>query len=97
MKHNFYKIINTASSLLTAAVDKKPDFIYLFIFYSFIHMCIHCLGHFFTLPPSPTLPPLPSLVSGRSRSALITDFIEERHKHNKEDKVFLLVELRIAI
>jgi hypothetical protein len=26
-----------------------------FIVYSFIHMCIHCLGHFH--PPAPHLPP----------------------------------------
>jgi hypothetical protein len=30
-----------------------------FIFCSFIHMCIHCLGHFSTLYPSPTLQPQP--------------------------------------
>jgi hypothetical protein len=50
-------------------------------------------------PPCPLLPPFPPLspsVSGRSHSALITDFVEKRHKHNKEDKAFLLVELRIA-
>jgi hypothetical protein len=27
----------------------------------------------------------------------VTDFVEKRHKHNKEDKAFLLVELRISI
>jgi hypothetical protein len=27
------------------------------IFFSFIHMCIHCLGHFSTLPPLPYIPP----------------------------------------
>jgi hypothetical protein len=43
--------------------------------YSFIHVCIHCLGHFFPLLPS-SLPP-PS-VPGRSCSALITNFVEEK-------------------
>jgi hypothetical protein len=47
-----------------------------FVFCSFIHMCIHCLGHFSTLFPSP-MSPLPSSVSGRSLSALVTDFVEE--------------------
>jgi hypothetical protein len=32
-------------------------------FYSFIHMCIHCLGHFSTLPPSYILSPPPPLSS----------------------------------
>jgi hypothetical protein len=60
------------------------NFIYLFIF-SFIHMCIQCLGHFSPLlplpPPLPTLPlpfpPTPSLPS-RNYSALISNFVEER-------------------
>jgi hypothetical protein len=30
-----------------------------FFFFSFIHMCIQCLGHFFLLPPAPSLPPPP--------------------------------------
>jgi hypothetical protein len=66
-------------------------FFYLFIdwlidfYYSFIHMCIHCLGH---LPPqaqaSPVLP-------------LSLVLLKKRDKHNKEDKGFLFLELRIAI
>jgi hypothetical protein len=43
---------------------------------------------------------LPSSVSGRSCSTLVTNFcdwLKKRHKHNKKDKALLLVELRIAI
>jgi hypothetical protein len=58
--------------------------------YSFIHTCIHCLGHFSSLPPLPPL--LPASLPGRTCSALITNFVEE-----KEDKAYLLVELGIAI
>jgi hypothetical protein len=54
------------------------------------------LGHYST-PLTPTLSPLPQSVPGRSCSALIANFVEEKHEHNKEDKAFLLVELRIAI
>jgi hypothetical protein len=39
-------------------------------FYSFIHMCIHCLGHLFPLPPSPSLSPATLLASGRTCSQL---------------------------
>jgi hypothetical protein len=28
-------------------------------FYSFMHMCIHCLGHFSLLPPTPSFSPTP--------------------------------------
>jgi hypothetical protein len=41
----------------------------LFFFYSFIHMCIHCLGHFSILPLSLTLSP-PNLKLLMSRSLL---------------------------
>jgi hypothetical protein len=38
------------------------NFLFWGVTYSFMHMCIHCLGHFSTLPPIPSLsPPLPSL------------------------------------
>jgi hypothetical protein len=40
----------------------------------------------------PAPPPLP----GRICSALISNFVKRRHKHNKKDKAFLLVEIRIA-
>jgi hypothetical protein len=45
---------------------------------SFIHMCIHCLGHFSPLLPSPIFSPLLPSLPGRSHSALITDFVEEK-------------------
>jgi hypothetical protein len=67
------------------------------IFYSFIHMCIHCLGHFSFLPPNPILCPPPPSLPGRTCSSLISNFLKRRHKHNKKDKVFLPAELRIAV
>jgi hypothetical protein len=47
-----------------------------FFYYSFIHMCIHCLGHFSPLPPSPTLFPPSPPSSRQSCSAFITSFIQ---------------------
>jgi hypothetical protein len=46
---------------------------FFFKFYSFIHMCIHCLGHFSPLLLSSTPPPVPD----KSCSTLITNFVEE--------------------
>jgi hypothetical protein len=40
---------------------------------SFIHMCIHCLGHFSPLVPSPPSPP--SSLPGRTCSALFSNFV----------------------
>jgi hypothetical protein len=65
--------------------------------YSFIHMCIHCLGHFSPLPPFPPSPPFPPQSQAGPVLPLSLILLKKRHKHNKEDKVFLLVELRIAI
>jgi hypothetical protein len=49
-----------------------------FFYYTFIHMCIHCLGHFSPLSPSLTLSPLPPSLPGRTCSAFITNFVEEK-------------------
>jgi hypothetical protein len=67
----------------------------LFLNYSFIHMCIHCLGHFSPLASLPH--PLPPHFQAEPVLPLSLILLKKRHKHNKEDKVFLLVELRIAI
>jgi hypothetical protein len=50
------------------------------------------------LPPDPysSLSPHPPLLPGRTFSALFSNFVEDI-SNNKKDKVFLLVELRIAI
>jgi hypothetical protein len=54
-----------------------------YLFFLFIHMCIHCLGHFFPLPSTPSLSPhllplstMPSL-PGKNCSALISNFVEK--------------------
>jgi hypothetical protein len=67
--------------------------------YSFIHMCKHCLGHFsLLLPGSPgSFPPSPSHFQAEPVLPLSLILLNIRQKHNKEDKEFLLVELRIAI
>jgi hypothetical protein len=54
-------------------------------------------GSFLPLPPVPSLSPPHPLLPGRIYSALISNFVEEKKKHNKKDKDFLLVELTIAI
>jgi hypothetical protein len=63
-------------------------------FFLFIYSHVHTLFGSFLLPvplPHP-LPPFPPSVLPLSLILL-----KKRHKHNKEDKAFLLVELRIAI
>jgi hypothetical protein len=63
-----------------------------FFFYSLIHMCTHCLGHF-----SHPLSPTPPHFQAESVLPLSLILLKRKHKHNKKDKAFLLVELRIAI
>jgi hypothetical protein len=53
---------------------------YFIFYYSFIHMCIHCLDHFSPLFPSPTLSPSSPSVPGRSCSAFINTFVEEKRQ-----------------
>jgi hypothetical protein len=75
---------------------KEHDSNFTFFNYSFIHRRIHCLSHFYSLPP--TLPfPLP--LQFQAGPVLLSSLVllKKRDKPNKEDKVFLLVELRIAI
>jgi hypothetical protein len=50
-----------------------------FFLYSFIHMCIHCLGHFSPILLTPSLSPHPTpSFPGRTCSALISNFVEEK-------------------
>jgi hypothetical protein len=61
----------------------KNEIAFLFFwnfFNSFIHMCIHCFGSFLPLAPSRTLFPLPPSVPGRSCSAFISSFVEEKRQ-----------------
>jgi hypothetical protein len=60
-------------------------------------MCIHCLGHFSTLPLLPPSLPLPPRFQAEPILPLSLILFKRRHEHNKEDKVFLLVEIRIAL
>jgi hypothetical protein len=70
-----------------------------YYYYSFIHICIHCLCHFYILPPplpfsSPFFPP-------PSKQNLFCSFLQFRWRvkisNNKKDIAFLLVEIRTAI
>jgi hypothetical protein len=65
-----------------------------FFLHSFIHMCIHCLGHFSPLLPAPSLSPQHPSLLGRTCPALFSNFVEEKREdisNNKKDIAFLLV------
>jgi hypothetical protein len=66
-------------------------------FYSFIHMCINCLGHCSLLPPPPPPTAWPASFQAEPVLPLSLILLKGRHKHNKKYKVFLIVEIRIAI
>jgi hypothetical protein len=55
------------------------------------------LGHFFPLPPPLASPLFPSQFQAGHVLPLSLLLLKKRDKPNKEDKVLLLVELRIAI
>jgi hypothetical protein len=57
--------------------EKELNLLKKIFYYSFIHMCIHCLGPFSPPTPSPPSSPPPSL-PGRTCSALISNFVEEK-------------------
>jgi hypothetical protein len=69
----------------------------LFFFNSFIHMCIHCLGHFSPLLPLSCSPCHPPCFQAEPVLPLSLILLKRRHKHNKKDKAILLLELRVAI
>jgi hypothetical protein len=73
--------------------------LYLFIYlnYSFIHMCIYCLGHFSPCRPPLLFPLLPAQFQAGPVLPLSLILLKKRHKPNKEDKAFLPLELRTAI
>jgi hypothetical protein len=50
--------------------------LFFYYYYSFIYMCVHCLGHFSLRPffPAFFLPSLP----GRTFSTLISNFVEQK-------------------
>jgi hypothetical protein len=74
--------LNEADRRESGLEDKVEEIFYFlfiyFYYYSFIHMCIHCLGHFFPLSPFPTPSPVTPSVPGRSCSASIASFIEKK-------------------
>jgi hypothetical protein len=67
------------------------------LFFLFIYSHVHTVfGPFLPLAHHP-LPLLPSpSLPGRTCSALLSNFVEEKTSNNKKDKTFLLVEARIA-
>jgi hypothetical protein len=63
--------------LLNYEIGILEDSLFL-IYYSFIHICIHYLSHSSPLPPTPPSPQHPPLLPGRTCSALISNFVEEK-------------------
>jgi hypothetical protein len=66
-------------------------------FYSFIHTCTHCLGHYSALSPTTSLSPPTPFFQVESVLPFSLILLKRRHKHNKEDKSFLPVEIRVVI
>jgi hypothetical protein len=65
-------------------------------FYSFIHMCTYCLGHFSLLSPPHSLCPIPLAPRQNLLCPFFQFFWREDISNDKKDKAFLLVEIRIA-
>jgi hypothetical protein len=70
--------------VIKALLDGCDD--YSFFYYSFIHMCIHFLGHFSPLSPSPTLSPFYPQFQAGCILPLSLVLLKKRDKLNKEDK-----------
>jgi hypothetical protein len=72
--------------------------VYLFIYLLFIYSHVHTLfGSFLHSFPLPHSYPHPSQFQAGPVLPLSLILLKKRQSHNKEDKAFLLVELRIAI
>jgi hypothetical protein len=93
------ELLRSISSLashngMLALTDTEPSsrtFLFLLFIYSHVHTLSGSHRYPALLPHSSPLSPS---VPGRNLSLIS---LKKRHKHNKEDKPFLLVELRIAI
>jgi hypothetical protein len=77
-----------------------PALVFFFFFVVVVHL-FTCAYIFLVIsppfpPPSLILPSHPQIQAG-SVLPLSLILLKKRHKHNKEDKEFLLVESRIAI
>jgi hypothetical protein len=66
-------------------------------FFILLFTCVY-IGHFSLLPPPPpSAPPPPPHFQAEPVLALFLILLKKRHKHNKEAKAVLLVELRLSI
>jgi hypothetical protein len=63
-------------------------FIYLFLLFIYSH--VHTLCHFFPCHPPPLSPLFPPRFQAEPVLPLSIILLKKRHKHNKEDKAFLL-------
>jgi hypothetical protein len=68
--------IKTTKTLLQ---EQSLDFSFS-IFYSFIHMCISCLGHFSPLPTAPPSPTTPSHFQAELVLPLSLILLKSKHK-----------------
>jgi hypothetical protein len=73
---------------MAAQMDKDNRFSKITLkIYSFIHMCIHCLGHFSPLPLPPPSPPHPLHFQAEPVLPSSPILLKRRHK---KDIAFLL-------
>jgi hypothetical protein len=91
------KVSEAKSNPLILSIEISILKTFSFFLNSFIHMCIHCLGHFSPLPHSLNFSPITPQFQAGCVLPLALVLLKKRDKHNKEDKAFLLVELRMAI